>query len=488
MTKTSDIFLIVPPSRTNTQWLPFGLMHISSYLSAQGDDNVILDYKDISEAGAFNKILLRISTEKPRFVGITCMVSEIEMVKNLCLLIRKENTFSKIIIGGPHPSSNPQHFIDFNVSFDYLVIGEGEQTFHELIKVLRANKPVDSVKGIAYIKDGILKINDPRPLIENIDSLPFPAYDKVDMEYYCRPNVWTIRPIYISSFNLFTVRGCCYSCKFCVEYTVFGRKVRGMSPERVAEHIEYVINKYRIDAIYFMDELFTLSKERIYKIFNLLNAKSIHIIFGCQTRVNLLDSELAKFMKENGCLQIDFGIESGSEKMLKVMNKNTTIQRIVETGQICNKAGIRHLANMLINLPGETMEDIEMSVQLAKRMKYSLVLWNVYLPFPGSGLGKSLELMDFNTILQYPSKMTIDLLEKKYKFGNYSKSLHEILDYLHRNTFHPKYLKLTLNLDYWKSMFYVMSFLFDKYYLHALFKSRRKVEYFTNLFKQTTKM
>jgi len=488
MAQPPDILLIAPPSRTTTQWLPFGLMHLSSYLSSKGEDNDIIDHKVISEALAFEKIRARLYAEKPKFVGITCMVSEIEIVKRLCALVRKESPGSVIIIGGPHPSSSPQHFVEFKVPFDFLVIGEGELTIHELVTELRAGRPVDSIRGIAYLSGGALKTNAPRPLIADLDALPFPAYDKVDMKYYCRPNVWTIRPVYISSFNLFTVRGCCYNCSFCVEYTVFGRTVRKMSPERVADHIEHVIAKYRVDAIYFMDELFTLSKERIYKIFGLLRAKGVRIVYGCQTRVNLLDEELARFMSENGCLQIDFGIESGSERMLEAMNKKTDLKKITAAGEICCRTGIRHLANMLVNLPGETLEDLEASVELARKMKYNFVLWNVYIPFPGADFSRSLELEDFSTIMKYPSKPAIDLLEKKYKFGNYAKTLAEVLDFLHRNTFHPTRMKLTLNPSYWKSMYHVMSFLFDRRYVGALLRSRRKMEYFTNLFKQTTKM
>ena len=488
MTQPPGILLIAPPSRSTTQWLPFGLMHLSSYLSSKGVENDIIDHKRISEAEGFERIRARLSAEKPGFVGITCMVSEIEIVKRLGELVRKESPASVIIIGGPHPSSNPLHFVEFKVPFDFLVIGEGELTIHELVTELRAGRPVDGVRGIAYLADGALKTNAPRPLIADLDTLPFPAYDKVDMEYYCRPNPWTIRPVYISGFNLFTVRGCCYNCSFCVEYTVFGRTVRKMSPERVADHIEQVLAKYRVDAIYFMDELFTLSKERIYAIFGLLKARGVRILYGCQTRVNLLDEELARFMSENGCLQIDFGIETGSEKMLKAINKMTDLKTITAAGEICRRTGIRHLANMLINLPGETLEDLEASVELADKMKYNFVLWNVYTPFPGAGISRSLELEDFSTIMTYPSKPSIDLLNRKYKFGDYSKSLAEVLDFLHRNTFHPARMKLTLNPSYWKSMYNVMSFLFDRRYVRALLRSRRKLEYFTNLFKQTTQM
>ena len=215
------------------------------------------------------------------------------------------------------------------MKFDYLVTGEAEETFYELIKEIKEGKDGKSLKNVVYVQEGKIVKNPERPEVQNLDLLPFPAYDKVDMDYYCRPNAWAIRPVYISSFNIFTSRGCPYNCNFCVAHTIFGRRVRFMNPQKVVEHIEYLVQKYKIDAIYFGDESFTVSKERIYEIFNLLKKRNIKILFGCQTRVNLLDEELLKFMKKNGCIQIDLGIESGSDKMLKVINKGIDVKTII---------------------------------------------------------------------------------------------------------------------------------------------------------------
>ena len=480
------IFLIVPYTRSYTQRLPLGLMTISSYLLSKGIENEILDYKGISEKEAFNKIKEVILKEKPKIIGLTCLVSEVGVVKDICAFAGENSKESTIIIGGPHPTISPQHFVDMEVKFDYLVVGEGENTFYELAKTIMNNGEIEQVKGIAYKKGGKLHFNKPRELIQNLDELPMPAYDKVNMEYYCRPNVWAIRPIYLSSFNLFTSRGCPYNCNFCVAHTIFGRKVRYISPEKVVEHIEHVVKNYNVDALYFADESFTISKQRVYDIFNLLKKKNIKILWGCETRVNLLDEELLRFMKENGCMQIDFGIESGSEKMLKIMNKQTTINEIKKIGNICRRIKLRHLANMMVNLPGETLDDIEQSLSLVKEMRYNVVLWNTYTPFPGSNFGGNLDIDDLDLLLQYPSKTTFDLLEKKYKFASYDKKITDVLDYLYANIFHPKYFKFSLKFSYWTSVFRTVSFLFDHRYILQLLKSKRKMSYITNIFKQRT--
>jgi len=348
MKMEKEILLIVPPTRSYTQRLPLGLMYISSYLESKGEKNDILDFKGISNDLAYNKIKKKIIEIKPEFVGITCVVSEVNIVNDMCEFIKNNSSETIIVIGGPHASICPENFIERGIKFDYLVLGEGEITVYELIQTLKEEGNVNNVEGIAFIKAGKLVKNKPREMIHNLDELPFPAYDKVDMKYYCRPNVWAIRPIYISSFMIFTSRGCPYNCNFCAAHAVWGRKVRFMSPERVVAHIEYVIKNFDIDALYFGDESFTVSKQRIYDIFNLLKRKNIKILFGCQTRVNLLDEELLKFLKNNGCLQIDFGIESGSDRMLDIMNKQTNIEMSAKIAKICRKIKLRHFANMLI--------------------------------------------------------------------------------------------------------------------------------------------
>lgn len=482
--KNEEILLIVPPNRSYTQRLPIGLMTISSYLRSKGKDNTILDFKGISNNEAFKKIKEAILNKKPKFVGITCLISEVGIVKNICDFIKDYSKNTIIIIGGPHPTICPEHFIDRNVRFDYLVIGEGELTFYDLIKSIEEKCNTDNIKGIAYAKNSKLKFTASRELIKNLDELPLPAYDKIDMEYYCRPNVWAIRPVYISSFSIFTSRGCPYNCNFCVAHTIFGRGVRFISPEKVADHIEHIVKNYKVDALYFLDESFTVNKQRVYDIFKLLEEKGIKLLWGCETRVNLLDEELIRFMKEKGCIQIDFGIESGSDKMLKIMNKQVTASQIINAGNMCKKAGIRQLANMMVNLPGETLEDIDISLKLVNDMKYNIVLWNTYTPFPGGNFGEKIYLEDVDILLEYPSKATFELLEKKYKFGKYNKKITEILDYLYMNTFHPKHLKLSLKPSYWASVLRTVSFLFDHRYILQLLKSKRKMSYITNIFKQ----
>lgn len=481
----SNILLIAPYTRSFTQRMPLGLMYISSYLTAHGEENSILDFKGISEDEARNKTEKALIELKPSFVGLTCLCSEMETIKQLTDFIKLNLPESIIVIGGPHASSSPQHFLEMEIFFHFLVLGEGEMALLELISCLKNKSNIEDVQGIAFVVNSEIKYNTPRPLIEDLDVLPLPAYDKVDMNYYCRPNVWAIRPIYLSALSIFSSRGCPYGCKFCVEFAVFGRRVRYVSPEKVIEHIKFLIDNYKIDALFFFDEAFTLSKEHVKKIFRLYKENNLKILWGCQTRINLLDEELLSIFKANGCIQVDFGIESGSDKMLKIMNKGLTVEKIVEIGKLCNKTGVRHLANMLINVPGENMEDIEMSLSLVNRIKYNVVLWNVYIPFPGVSIGKSIGAQELS-IMQDASQ-ALNLLETKYKFGNYTETLQSILNRLYSLSFHPKHFKVSFHLSYWTSFVRLFSYLFDPRYIRAILTSKRRKEYFKNLFNQNFK-
>ena len=479
-----DALLVVPYSRTYTQRLPWGLMYISAYLESKGLSSSIADYKGVTSEEARRLILERIGNEKPPVIGITCTGAELWVVSDLCNKIRALSPASRIVIGGPHASACPFHFSDAGLDFDYLVIGEGEVTFYELVSALTKGSAAEGIAGLAYKSGGVLKFTPARPLIADLDSLPFPAYDKIDMEYYCRPNVWAIRSVYLSSFNMFTARGCCFSCKFCAEHAVFGRKVRSMSPGRIADHIEKVLALYRVDAIYFMDEIFTVNMVKLRELFAELRKRGIKILFGCQTRANLLNEEILSFLKENGCLQVDLGVESGSSRILEIVNKQVSLEAIDSAASAFRKTGVRCLANMLVNVPGENLKDIDDSVSLVRRSRYNVVLWNVYTPFPGVAFDRVMDLEDLNTMLDYPSEKAIDTLEEKYKFGDYSLSIRGLLDRVYSETFHPKHIRFRLSPSYWTGALRMFSYILDTRYLSALARSRRKAQYLINLFRQ----
>lgn len=479
--RKGDILLIVPPDRSYDRRLPLGVMQISSYLTSKGFDNVILDFKGITKELGMEKIKAEIKNTKPNFVGMSCFITELPIMKELCEFIKQENDKAVIIIGGPYPTERPEHFVEQKINFDYLVLGEAEESFYELIKEIKEGRDGKGLAGIAYVKEENLIKNVSRPDIQNLDDIPFPAYDKVDMKYYTQPNSWTIRGVYLSSLLMFTARGCPYVCKFC---TVRDQRPRMMSPKKIVDHIELLAKDYKIDGIQFGDDTFTLYKWRVYEIFKLLKERNVQLIYGIQTRADLLDDELVKFLKENGVIQVNMGIESGSDRMLKVVDKRVTVERIRQTAEICRSIGMRMSAFMMINIPGETEEDIEASLKLVKEAKFNVTQWSIYNPYPGTDLGGELDLEDLNVISKFPSKESMELMEKKYKYATYSKRLGDMLTYIHSQTFNVRNVKMIFGGDYIPSFFRFISYMFDGNYFKKLWTSKRKFDYVTSMKSQ----
>ena len=484
------VALVSPHTRSQTQRFPLGLMIISSYLTSKNVDNEIIDVKSISltPEETFQQTVSRIISCNPNIVGIGCCATEIFEVKRICVQIREKLPSCIIVLGGPHPTYKPEDFVESDTPFDYIVIGEGEITLFELASAIKDGSDIDKGKGILYKKNGELVRTEPQALIENLDELPLPAYEKIDMDYYTQPNVWSIRPVLLSSVWLFTSRACPYSCKYCVAHVVFGRKVRKRSPENVVAEIEYLVNKYNIDGFFIADEIFTVEKKRTQRICELLKEKKLNVLWGCQTRANLIDDQSVKSMKESGCIQIDFGIESGSDRVLQTMGKQIKVEQYKKAAKICRKYGMRQLANMMINIPGERLEDIDLSVKLAKESKYNVLFWNAYTPIPGVSFGSELSLHDLESQLNFSSVSSYEMLEKKYKFGDYGKPIIEVLKDLYAIFPHPRYVRISLNPFYYIRWLRYFSFVFNAKYLKKILTSKRRWQYFkvlTHFYDQT---
>lgn len=483
--EVDDVYLINPPIRAYSIRMPLGLMYISSYLDSKGINNKILDFKTKNEDEALQKILTELKEKKPRIIGVSCLCTEIVYVKCMCQKIKELLPDSKIIVGGAHPTNYP-HLFTKEKYIDFVVIGEGEITFYELCKLLLKSKnPTKKellrVKGIAW-KDNFSK---PRSFIENLDELPTPAYDKIDMKFYTKPTSWKIRPVFASVASIFTARGCPFRCRYCVASAVFGKKVRGRSPKLVVDEVELLLKKYLFDAIYFFDDTFTLNKKRVIGICNEIIKRKLRFVWGCQTRVHLVSEDLLKVMKEAGCIQLDFGIESCSQKLLNLIQKDITYENIVKALRLCKKVGIRSFVNLMTNLPTETEEDLQMTIDCMKKEKPNVMIWNVTIPYPGTNLnGVVVEDEDLEILNRFPSKKAYQLLEKKYKLAHYDYDIQDLVyNNLYKTFFHPRKVYLNLKSSYIASFIRFIDFIFNPRYISMVLRSKRKGQYLKEIFK-----
>jgi anaerobic magnesium-protoporphyrin IX monomethyl ester cyclase len=289
------------------------------------------------------------------------------------------------VFGGIHSTLFPDNVI-LNKEVDFVCIGEGEHTVLELIQTIEKNVEFDKIQGILY-KDGRKVIrNENRPLIQDLDELPFPARELLPMSEYLSTKVGRVGwELPSPSTSIITSRGCPFRCTFCSSHLTFGRKVRFRSPKNVVDEIEYLIDMYSIKGVSFVDDTFTLDSKRTSAICKEILSRGLDIEWMCMGRVDTISKDLLKEMKKAGCVSIGYGIESGSQHVLdEYIKKNITLEAAEKTIKITKEAGITSVAYFMIGTPGETLEDINKTVDFAKRLNPDAVNFSITIPMPGT--------------------------------------------------------------------------------------------------------
>lgn len=480
MSKT-DVILVSPPSRAKSPRPPLGLMYLSSYLEKEGITVDIVDIKGYPDEEISDKIIESIKKTSPIMVGISCLSPEVEEVISISKEIKKKID-CYVVVGGVHPTVSPQDFLGSTSPVDFVVIGEGELTLTELLKTVKNEQDLWNVPGIAWFNGNQIVRTKSRLPINNLDELPFPAFKKVPMNYYTSPNIYAVRGILLSAFFIFTSRGCPFRCKFCSNKSVFGRRLRHRSAKNVVDEIEYLVNNYRIDGFYIYDDTFTINKQHVLNICEELVSRKLNLIWGCETRTDLISEDLIKKMKQAGCIQIDFGVESGSQRILDILKKDMTVPQIKNAFNICQKFHIRQFANFMINTPGETEEDIQKTINLAKELNATLNIFNVTTPFPGTDLYKEIETKlspkDYSKMASKISfKEFIEFIESRCKFSQHNINLDVLLTDLWKEFPNVQDLSFRLNKSYIKGIIKELLFVVDMKYLKVINKSKRKKEY-----------
>lgn len=457
------ISLISPPGRAKSQYPPLSLMCIAGYLRKHNIEVDIIDFKTspyehFNKTDIVNKIIKRIKENKPKIIGITSLSPDVKDVLDMSKSIKQECEVI-IVVGGVHATVCPHDFIYKNSPIDYAVIGEGEETMLELIQKISSHEEISQIKGISYFKEKMIT-TESRPHISNLDNLPFLPYDLIDMKYYSRPQTSIIRPLFLSGFYLFTGRGCPYDCSFCVNKNVWKKKVRFRSCKNVVDEIEYLVKTYEIDGIYIIDETFALKKERVIAICNEIRKRKLDIIWGCQTRVNTITDEMVKAMKQAGCVQIDFGVESGSQKVLDGLSKGITVEQIKRAFNICQKYKIRTFANIMLNTVDETEDDVKKTIDLCDEIKPDVCSYAIMTPFPGTDIYskiKPLSIDEYQLCNTAPTSFN-----PRFKFSEHNMDLDNLLYRLYKK-----------NRTY-KNM---LSGLLSVTYVKKIIKSKRKSQY-----------
>ena len=384
------ILLINPPqvfypgSEQPAGNLPIGLMYIAAVLDKAGYKTEILDafMADCSfqkndatfyVGMPYKQITDEIRARKPDIVGIagpfTCQIENSLKVSD----ITKEVDSSILtVVGGPHVTTVPKGFLEEAKNVDIAVIGEGEYTMLDIARYFEGSKRLNEIQGIAYRQDGNVMVNQPRPFIENLDELPYPAYHLVDMEQYLSPKKIGYRSFKDRAISMVTSRGCPFNCCFCAVHLHMGRGFRAHSASYVLNHIQYVVEKFKVKNIFFEDDNLTLDLARFEAICDGIIASKTKI--GWETpngvRADCLNLNLLKKMKQSGCQSLFFGIESGDQHILdNVIDKRLDLNRVVEVAKICKDIGLKTGAFYIIGFPGEKKENMQKTVDFALKLK-----------------------------------------------------------------------------------------------------------------------
>ncbi|MBN2367489.1 cobalamin-dependent protein, partial [Candidatus Woesearchaeota archaeon] len=354
--------------------VPLGVLQVGATLEQEGHQVRVFDplFDDWS--------LEVVKGFRPDIIGVSYMTSNFAAAKKIISDIKQYNPKIKILAGGIHPSFNVQESLDIGV--DIVVRGRSETVLPDLLKTLeKKDASMRHVNGIIF-KDRsgkIIRTAEADP-VRDINRIPLPAYHLINMDEYLIPPGY-IRSLFLNRVAvIYTSKGCSYSCSFCDIPLLENHTVHYYSLKKVTEHIDLFVREHKVDGIYFGDEVFTLDRKRTLKVLDIL--KRYGLPWGCQTRVDLVDSPLLKRMSESGCRQIDYGVESGSDRILKRIGKRITRKQIIEAFRNTRKHGIRTFATIMLGHPTETVRDIEDTMGLLKIIRPTFTLTSFNTPFP----------------------------------------------------------------------------------------------------------
>ncbi len=366
------ILLINPPYPfEESPTPPFSLISLAAYLLEKNTDVRIEDY--IIQPYSIDRVERVIREYDPVAVGATAVTMNVNSALEILKDYRNAKPDVITVMGGPHVTFDAEHILGRNPQVDFIVRGEGEITFTELLKALEEGRPVDGIAGISYRKNGMVQHNDDRPLIPDINILPYPARHLVSLSKYRALGF----PV-----NMVTSRGCPNKCIFCVGSRMVGRKVRNFDVQRVVDEFE-MLSKMGFRQINVVDDLFTANKKRCISICDEIIRRGIKHKWVAFARVDTVSRELLIRMKEAGCTTLCFGIESGNQEILNLVKKKITLDKCREAVALCKETGMEPMTSYILGLPGETPETVRKTLEFAKSLS-PMYGYHILAPFPGT--------------------------------------------------------------------------------------------------------
>jgi anaerobic magnesium-protoporphyrin IX monomethyl ester cyclase len=397
---------------TGSSMPPLGLLYIGAVLEKAGIDVRIVP-ADIKKM-TWKDVAKDISDYGPDFIGVTSTTENRFQSFELIGQIKKAFPQALTVLGGPHASMAAEDCLSHIPELDLVVRGEGEETMIELCRWHEAGKDpqgLDSIAGISFRKNGALHSNPPRPVIKNLDSLPYPAFHLVPFEEYDFkfpvPGKGELPAV-----NIMSSRGCPFNCNFCATPINWGRNVRMRSPENVVDEIEGLIERYGAKVIFFFDDTFNVNTKRVERICDLIIERNLDIYWKCDVRVDLIDKPLLTKMKQAGLFHLSFGLEAGSERVRnQVIGKQVDVEDFHNLVKWCQELEIVPNVFFIYSHPTETWEEAQETIKIIEQygegIEASIAILHIYPGTPLEKIAKDKGLLpqDFTWVKRYRSKI-----------------------------------------------------------------------------------
>lgn len=376
-----NVLLIYPSYSYPRKSPPLGLAYIAASLEKAGYAAVIIDFNvEPMDDDKFTQLL---KGREWLFVGMSFMTSQFPEAKRFSEIIKAALPKTMLVAGGPHASSIPERTLCEIPLIDAIAVGEGEETAVDVARSCEAGNDLECVAGLYIRRNGVVIRSLDRPLISDLDSIPFPAWLLLPAKKY---SVFSIAgKSGAPEFALLSSRGCPGQCTFCDSHAVFQRKFRMRSASNIVEEIMWLHEKFGMTVFDFVDDLITVSKPRVLELCKLLGEAGVSFSWMANARVNTVDREMLSAMKMAGCVRVDFGVESGDPAVRVAMRKNVTDEQIRRAHIISREIGLSTGSFTMVGNLGETRRSIEMTISLLRDIGDDVMV-SIACPYPGTEL------------------------------------------------------------------------------------------------------
>lgn len=380
------VAIVVPPyPLEEAPAPPLGVTYVAAAFEQAGATVRIFDY--LVSAYTPEKLKAQLDEFQPDVIGSTSVTLNFPGAAEIVSTAKRHRPSLVTVMGGPHVSFSAAKTLNAYPGIDLIVSGEGERTIAELMAEEMNPTAWGKIRGLAFRRNGDIVMTEPQPFIEDLDALPLPSRHLLPLSRYQALGY---------SVSIITSRGCPYSCIFCLGRRMVGSRVRLRSASRVVDEIEQIL-AYGIDRINVADDLFVSHSGRVREVCDEILRRALRFTWSAFARVNTVDRETLKIMREAGCDSVSFGVETGNSGLLKLIRKGITREQVREAVSLCRETGIIAHTSFIVGLPGETPETLKETGEFAASLG-SLYGYHFLTPFPGTTVREEVEKYDLEIL------------------------------------------------------------------------------------------